>query len=83
MNDVKHKILLMLFGLVVRYGVSLWPHSGQSRPPMFGDYEAQRHWQEITVNLPIKVKEEKYKKNHLHWGDADQIFFPLREALKK
>ena len=74
MNDVKHKILLMLFGLVVRYGVSLWPHSGQSRSPMFGDYEAQRHWQEITVNLPIKVKEEKYE-NHLHWGDAESNIF--------
>lgn len=21
---------------------------------MYGDYEAQRHWQEITVNLPIQ-----------------------------
>jgi len=21
---------------------------------MFGDYEAQRHWQEITVNLPVE-----------------------------
>ena len=23
---------------------------------MFGDYEAQRHWQEITVNLPIQAQ---------------------------
>jgi len=22
-------------------------------PPMFGDYEAQRHWMEITTALPI------------------------------
>lgn len=21
---------------------------------MYGDYEAQRHWQEITYNLPVK-----------------------------
>lgn len=27
--------------------------SGKGKPPMFGDYEAQRHWQEITYNLPI------------------------------
>ena len=27
---------------------------GANKPPMFGDYEAQRHWMEITYNLPIK-----------------------------
>ena len=26
---------------------------GQGKPPMFGDYEAQRHWMEITYNLPL------------------------------
>ena len=26
---------------------------GQGIPPMHGDYEAQRHWQEITINLPM------------------------------
>jgi len=28
-------------------------HLGQHKPPMFGDYEAQRHWMEITYNLPL------------------------------
>jgi alpha-1,3-glucosyltransferase len=27
---------------------------GQGKPPMFGDYEAQRHWMEITYHLPVK-----------------------------
>lgn len=27
---------------------------GAGKPPMYGDYEAQRHWQEITYNLPIR-----------------------------
>lgn len=40
---------------------SLLPHrrppaaalgAGMNTPPRFGDYEAQRHWMEITVNLP-------------------------------
>eukprot|EP00954_Amorphochlora_amoebiformis_P007705 598177-Amorphochlora_amoeboformis.AAC.2 len=31
------------------------PHSGMGKPPMFGDYEAQRHWMEVTVNLPVQV----------------------------
>lgn len=25
--------------------------AGMGKPPMFGDYEAQRHWMEITTNL--------------------------------
>ena len=27
--------------------------AGEGQPPMYGDYEAQRHWMEITYNLPI------------------------------
>lgn len=27
---------------------------GAGKPPMFGDYEAQRHWQEVTYNLPLQ-----------------------------
>lgn len=34
------------------YFVYLIPGAGKS--PMHGDYEAQRHWMEITVNLPVK-----------------------------
>lgn len=52
----KDRLLLVCIGLVVRYGVSLWPHSGQGSPPLYGDYEAQRHWQEVTLNIPVKVK---------------------------
>lgn len=25
---------------------------GMNTPPMYGDYEAQRHWMEVTINLP-------------------------------
>ena len=31
-----------------------WIHAGANTPPRFGDYEAQRHWMEITLNLPVK-----------------------------
>jgi ALG6, ALG8 glycosyltransferase family len=27
---------------------------GHSSPPMYGDFEAQRHWMEITLHLPLK-----------------------------
>ena len=43
----------VLFALFLRCGVSLNSYSGANMPPMFGDYEAQRHWMEITHNLPV------------------------------
>ena len=46
--------MVIAFGLTLRAMVSRHPYSGQGKPPMFGDFEAQRHWQEVTVNLPIK-----------------------------
>eukprot|EP00092_Neocalanus_flemingeri_P031405 GFUD01034110.1.p1 GENE.GFUD01034110.1~~GFUD01034110.1.p1 ORF type:complete len:499 (+),score=59.72 GFUD01034110.1:39-1535(+) len=63
------KLLLVCIGLVVRYGVSLWPHSGQGSPPLYGDYEAQRHWQEVTLNIPIKDWYVNTTDNDLlYWG---------------
>ena len=44
---------VLLLAVAVRHFVSLHPHSGQATPPMFGDYEAQRHWMEVTLHLPI------------------------------
>ncbi|KAK6150971.1 hypothetical protein DH2020_015903 [Rehmannia glutinosa] len=36
---------------------------------MFGDYEAQRHWMEITVNLPVKEWYRNSSANDLrYWG---------------
>ena len=49
----RSSLLLTSLALLVRWGVTLWPHSGQGKPPLYGDYEAQRHWQEVTVNLGV------------------------------
>ena len=38
---------------------------GQNTPPMFGDYEAQRHWMEITIHLPFQ---QWYKYDLQYWG---------------
>ena len=36
---------------------------------MYGDYEAQRHWMEITLNLPIQDWYRETKDNDLlYWG---------------
>ena len=40
---------VVFLALVVRLGVGQAGYSGAGTPPMFGDFEAQRHWQEVTV----------------------------------
>ena len=58
-----------LFALLVRVAVSLHPYSGAAKPPKFGDYEAQRHWMEITLNLPIEEWYRNSTSNDLsYWG---------------
>lgn len=55
-EDYPYRVLvaaaLACVAAFTRYAVALHPHSGMGRPPMFGDFEAQRHWMEITVSLP-------------------------------
>ncbi|XP_068216204.1 dolichyl pyrophosphate Man9GlcNAc2 alpha-1,3-glucosyltransferase-like isoform X1 [Palaemon carinicauda] len=61
--------MISLLGMLLRWGVSLYPYSGAGKPPMFGDYEAQRHWQEVTVNLPVKEWYMNSTNNDLlYWG---------------
>lgn len=62
-------IHIFIFALIVRWCVTYHSHSGQEKPPMFGDYEAQRHWQEITLNLPIEKWYVNTTDNDLeYWG---------------
>ncbi|CAF4863014.1 unnamed protein product, partial [Rotaria magnacalcarata] len=44
---------------------------------MFGDFEAQRHWMEVTVNLPINEWYQNSSSNNLtYWG----LDYPLLTA---
>lgn len=62
-------ISLVLIGLLLRTVISDYSYSGHGNPPMFGDFEAQRHWQEITINLPVRQWYENSTKNDLnYWG---------------
>lgn len=62
-------LLLILVATLIRWLVAQFPHSGQGVPPMYGDYEAQRHWMEITTNLPIKDWYKNSTDNDLaYWG---------------
>ncbi|KAG8887278.1 Glucosyltransferase-like protein [Tulasnella sp. 332] len=49
----------------IRWSVGLAGYSGHATPPMYGDYEAQRHWMEITLHLPMR---EWYSYDLPYWG---------------
>lgn len=69
MNKMSNTVLVVLVAVLLRWCVSLHPYSGQGKPPMFGDYEAQRHWQEVTVNLPLAEWYANTTDNDLqYWG---------------
>ncbi|KAL4975230.1 ALG6, ALG8 glycosyltransferase family-domain-containing protein [Aspergillus desertorum] len=57
-------LILMIVGLF-RWAVSLWDYSGFNVPPMYGDFEAQRHWMEITIHLPMS---KWYTYDLQYWG---------------
>lgn len=44
---------VLLISITLRIIIGNQPHSGQFNSPIYGDYEAQRHWKEITVHRPI------------------------------
>ena len=67
------EVWLVIFGTLVavllRGCTTLHPYSGEGSPPMYGDYEAQRHWMEITTNLPITEWYKNGSENDLmYWG---------------
>jgi hypothetical protein len=47
-------IALFTAALVARCAVAALPYSGMNQPPKFGDYEAQRHWMELTLHTPLR-----------------------------
>ncbi|KGQ81089.1 alpha-1,3-glucosyltransferase, partial [Candida albicans P37005] len=59
------RYILILTAIILRAAVGLGSHSGYHTPPMFGDFEAQRHWMELTINLPIS---QWYFFDLQYWG---------------
>lgn len=57
--------IIVLFVLIISTAIGLGPYSGFNTPPMFGDFEAQRHWLEITQHLPIS---QWYWFDLQYWG---------------
>ncbi|KXJ95763.1 family 57 glycosyltransferase [Microdochium bolleyi] len=59
-------LILMAVG-IFRWSAGLWGYSGFEKPPLFGDYEAQRHWMEITTQLPMS----QWYFHDLQWWGLD------------
>ncbi|KAL6720856.1 Glucosyltransferase-like protein [Lecanora helva] len=57
-------LVFMIVGLY-RWCVGMWGYSGFQKPPMHGDYEAQRHWMEIMTQLPVS---QWYFYDLEYWG---------------
>lgn len=61
--------LITSFAVLLRCCITYHSHSGEGKPPMYGDYEAQRHWQEVTLNLPLDEWYINSTDNDLqYWG---------------
>lgn len=62
-------ITVLCLGTSLKSIISLYNYSGYKNPPLYGDYEAQRHWQEITVNIPMETWYINSTDNDLlYWG---------------
>lgn len=61
--------VILVLGAALRAAVALHPYSGEQNPPMYGDYEAHRHWMEVTLNVPISEWYVNSSRNDLsYWG---------------
>ncbi|KAF9951748.1 Glucosyltransferase-like protein [Mortierella alpina] len=59
--------IAVALAVLVRWAVSLGPYSGLATPPRFGDYEAQRHWMELTIHQPVRG----WYSDQSKWWDLD------------
>ncbi|CCK70951.1 dolichyl-P-Glc:Man(9)GlcNAc(2)-PP-dolichol alpha-1,3-glucosyltransferase KNAG_0F02890 [Huiozyma naganishii CBS 8797] len=57
--------IIVVFLLIIKSAIGLGSYSGFQTPPMFGDFEAQRHWMEITQHLPVS---QWYWFDLQYWG---------------
>lgn len=59
------RYILILTAIILRGVVGLGSFLGQSQAPINGDFEAQRHWMELTIHLPI---DQWYFYDLPYWG---------------
>ncbi len=70
--------VIALIGLLLRCCVGLHPHSGQGKPPLFGEFEAQRLQLEVAVQTPLR---EWYSAARFAGGQGAFPYPPLNAYL--
>lgn len=69
LKKIFNEKLILMTAVLFRWFISLHDYSGKSKSPMYGDYEAQRHWMEVTISLPITQWYFNSSENNLlYWG---------------
>ncbi|PWN43940.1 ALG6, ALG8 glycosyltransferase [Ceraceosorus guamensis] len=58
-------IVVLLSAVWIRWAVGLAGWSGKGISPMYGDLEAQRHWMELTLHVPVH---KWYEYDLQYWG---------------
>ena len=64
-NQWLPEYIIFVCAVIVRCTIGLGPYSGKGSPPLYGDFEAQRHWMEITQHLPLS---KWYWYDLQYWG---------------
>lgn len=59
------RYILIISAIIIRSAVGLGSFLGMGEKPINGDFEAQRHWMEITINLPLN---QWYFFDLQYWG---------------
>ena len=78
LGEKKTIFLLLLTSIVLRLAMGLGSYSGKAHKPRFGDYEAQRHWMELTTTLSPSSKNLRINIRMVHRVTFQQ--FHLLEA---
>lgn len=69
MPDSIYVAVAVTTSLSIKSAVGRWGYSGKGAYPMCGDFEAQRHWMEVTSHLPIGDWYRNTTENDLlYWG---------------
>ena len=64
-------ICIHLISILIKIFVGMFGYSGENSPPKFGDFEAQRHWMELTIYLPVSEWYTNSRSNRIDYWPMD------------
>ena len=64
-------ICIHLISILIKIFVGMFGYSGENSPPKFGDFEAQRHWMELAIYLPVSEWYTNSRANRIDYWPMD------------